>query len=67
VEARDILIPMLSETKVSLWVKQVEISRALEEALELIGDPQALAAVSSWRCSPRRWVSLLLVKGTVQK
>jgi len=67
IEARDILIPMLSARKISLWVKQVEISRALEQALEAIGDPPSLAAVSAWRRSPTRWVSMLLVKGTVQK
>jgi hypothetical protein len=67
IEARDILIPMLSARKISLWVKQVEVSRALEQALEAIGDPASLSAVSSWRRSPTRWVSMLLVKGTVQK
>jgi hypothetical protein len=67
IEARDILIPMLSERKISLWVKQVEISSALEQALEAIGDPPSLAAVSAWRRSPKRWVSMLLVKGIVQE
>jgi hypothetical protein len=67
VEARDILIPLLSTRKISLWVNQVEVSRALEEALEAIGDPPSLAALSAWRRSPKRWVSLLLVKGTTQQ
>jgi len=67
IEAREILIPMLSARKITLWVTQVEVSRALEQALEMIGDPPSLATLSAWRRSPRRWVSMLLVKGTVQK
>jgi len=67
VEARDILIPMLSSMKISFWVKQVEVASALEQALESIGDRPSLATVAAWRRSPRRWVSLLLVKGTVQQ
>ena len=49
VEARDILIPLLTTRKISLWVNQVEVSRALEEALEAVGDPSSCAALAAWR------------------
>ena len=63
---RDILVSLLSGRKLALWVKQVRISQALEEALVQIGDEASLAAVQTWRRSPARWISLLLVQGRVE-
>ncbi len=65
--ARDILVPLLAGRKVALFVAQVRIAQALEEALVKIGDEAAMAAVKKWRRSPARWISILLVKGKVEK
>ena len=66
-QARDLLIDLLRKQRVALFVKQVRIARALEEALSRIGDEQSTAAVRRWRCSPARWISLLLVQGKVER
>lgn len=66
-EGRDVLVAMLARRKIVLWVKQVKVVNALEEALVQIGDDVAQRAVRSWRRSPARWLSLLLVQGKVEK
>lgn len=66
-EARDLLIAMLSRRRLAIWVKQVKIVNALEEALLQIGDDACMKAIKSWRRSPFRWISMLLVQGKVEK
>ena len=66
-QARDILIGLLKNRKITFWVKDVRVTNALEEALTQFGDDKALGAVKEWHRSLARWISLLLVQGKVKK